>query len=103
MTILVLMVLSTALATGLVMEVYKKVVRRDRASDWEARLVALVPSALFGFVVWHLVDWPTLSPYLVETPWLVVPCTLVVYILQLPACMRLWKPLLKRWLKRRAG
>ena len=34
MTILVLMVLSTALATGLVMEVYKKVVRRDRASDW---------------------------------------------------------------------
>lgn len=103
MTALVLTVLSTALATGLVMEAYKKLVRRDKASAWEARLVALAPSTLFGFVVWSVVDWPALSPYLVETPWLVVPCTLVVYILQLPACMRLWKPLLRRWLKRRAG
>lgn len=101
MTALVLMMIVAALATGLAMEAYKKVARKDRASAWESRLVALVPSTLFGFVLWRTVDFTTLSPYLVQSAWMMVPCTLAVYILQLPACMKLWKPLLKRWLDRR--
>ena len=101
MTALVLMMIVAALATGLAMEAYKKVARKDRASAWESRLVALVPSTLFGFVLWRTVDFTALSPYLVQSAWMMVPCTLAVYILQLPACMKLWKPLLKRWLDRR--
>jgi hypothetical protein len=36
------------------------------------------------------------------TPYLVVLYTIVIYLLQLPACMAFWKPLVKKFMERKA-
>jgi hypothetical protein len=36
------------------------------------------------------------------TPYLVVLYTVAIYLLQLPACMAFWKPLVKRFIRGKA-
>jgi Ca2+/Na+ antiporter len=87
---------------GLVMELYKKSLRRDRASENEIKLIALACSALLGYVTFHIVAGTGMDGGLNPTPYLVVLYTVAIYLLQLPACMAFWKPLVKKFIKRKA-
>ena len=99
---LVLIFLAFAAFVGLVMEIYKKSIRKDKASVWEIRGVAFALSALFGTVAWLITDAQMLAEMLKDTPWNIIPFTVIVYLLQLPACMSVWKPILKRIAEKKA-
>ena len=102
MIVLVLIFLAFAAFVGLVMEIYKKSIRKDKASVWEIRGVAFALSALFGTVAWLITDAQMLAEMLKDTPWNIIPFTVIVYLLQLPACMSVWKPILKRIAEKKA-
>ena len=102
MIVLVLIFLAFAAFVGLLMEIYKKGIRKDRASVWEIRGVAFALSALFGTVAWLITDAQMLAEMLKDTPWNIIPFTVIVYLLQLPACMSVWKPILKRIAEKKA-
>lgn len=95
----ILILLAFAAFIGLLMEAYKKVIRKDKAQVWEIRTVAFVLSGVLAVLTWRITDVTSLSPYLTGTPWMIITYTIVIYLLQLPACMHVWKPLLKKWLK----
>lgn len=94
--ILILVLLAFAFFIGLVMELYKKFVRKDKASDLENRLVAFALSAAFGMVYFLVFDSSAFPEEFKFSPWLIVVFSVAIYILQLPACMQVWKPLLKK-------
>ena len=100
--VLVLIFLAFAAFVGLLMEIYKKNIRKDKASIWEIRGVALAMSAIFGTVAWLITDAHMLAAMLKDTPWNIIPFTVIVYLLQLPACMAVWKPVLKRIAEKKA-
>jgi Ca2+/Na+ antiporter len=100
--ILSAILLAFAAFLGLVMELYKKSLRRDRASENEIKLVALACSALLGYVTFRIVAGAGMDGGLNPTPYLVVLYTIVIYLLQLPACMAFWKPLVKKFMERKA-
>lgn len=100
MTAYILILLAFAIFIGFAMESYKKLIRRDKAAIWEIRLVALILSGLLGAVTWRITNVTELSPYLTGTPWMIIPYTILIYILQKPACMKFWKPILKKWLEK---
>lgn len=100
MTLIFSMLLLFAAFTGFLMETYKKGVRKDKAGVWEIRLVAAFWSFLYGLLTWACTDASVLDGVAVNTPWLIVPYTVAVYLLQKPACMKVWKPLLKKWMER---
>lgn len=103
MIVYVLILLAFAAFIGLVMECYKKVIRKDEAFLWEIRIIAMVLSALFAVVVWKVTDVTQLSALLTGTPWMIITYTVIIYLLQKPACMVYWKPLLKKWLDRKTS
>ena len=86
---------------GLVMELYKKSLRRDRANENEIKLIALACSALLGYVTFRIVVGTGVDGGLNNTPYLVVLYTVAIYLLQLPACMAFWKPLVKKFIQRK--
>jgi hypothetical protein len=94
--------LAFAAFLGLVMELYKKSLRRDKASENEIKLVALACSATLGFVTYQVAPASTPVGDLKATPYLVVLYTVAIYLLQLPACMAVWKPLVKKFMERKA-
>ena len=100
--ILLLVLLAFAFFIGLVMELYKKLIRKDKASDIENRLVAFGLSVVFGLVSFLVFDSSAFPDEFRATPWLTVVFTVTIYILQLPACMQVWKPLLKRAVEKKA-
>lgn len=102
MIVLVLIFLAFAAFVGLLMEIYKKSIRKDKASVWEIRGVAFALSAIFGTVAWLITDAHMLAEMLKDTPWNIIPFTVIVYLLQLPACMSVWKPILKRIAEKKA-
>lgn len=102
MIVLVLIFLAFAAFVGLMMEIYKKSIRKDKASVWEIRGVAFALSAIFGTVAWLITDTHLLAEMLKDTPWNIIPFTVIVYLLQLPACMSVWKPILKRIAEKKA-
>ena len=102
MIVLVLIFLAFAAFVGLLMEIYKKSIRKDNASIWEIRGVAFALSTLFGTVAWLITDAHMLAQMLKDTPWNIIPFTVIVYLLQLPACMSVWKPILKRIAEKKA-
>ena len=102
MIVLVLIFLAFAAFVGLLMEIYKKSIRKDKASTWEIRGVAFALSSLFGTVAWLITDAHLLAQMLKDTPWNIIPFTVIVYLLQLPACMSVWKPILKRIAEKKA-
>ena len=99
--ILSVILLAFAAFLGLAMELYKKSLRRDRAKETEVRLVAIACSALLAFVTYRVAPATTPAGELNSTPYLVVLYTVAIYLLQLPACMAFWKPLLKRFIQRK--
>ena len=94
--------LAFAAFLGLVMELYKKSLRRDRASENEIKLVALTCSAALAYVTYRAAPVTTPAGELNSTPYLVVLYTIAIYLLQLPACMAFWKPLVKRFIRGKA-
>jgi small-conductance mechanosensitive channel len=97
----IIVLVALAFAVGLLMEVYKKKVRKDRWKDWEIRLVAYLLSIGGGFLSWKVIDVDAVLPGLCSTPWLILLFSVFIYLLQLDSCMGFWKPLLKRWMERR--
>lgn len=102
MTTLLIILLAVSGFLGLVMELYKKTLRKDKAKEWEIRGVALLLSAFFGFVLYKVIDPSFLPDGVYFTPWIIVVLTVLVYILQLPACMKVWKPIVKDIIERKA-
>jgi hypothetical protein len=100
--ILSAILLAFAAFLGLVMELYKKSLRCDRASENEIKLIALACSAALAFVTYRVAPASTPVGDLKATPYLVVLYTVAIYLLQLPACMAFWKPLVKRFIQRKA-
>jgi len=94
--------LAFAAFLGLVMELYKKSLRHDKANENEIKLVAFACSATLGFVTYQVAPVATPAGDLNSTPYLVVLYTVTIYLLQLPACMAFWKPLLKRFMEKKA-
>ena len=86
---------------GFFMESYKKGLRDDKAGVWEIRVVAILMSFFYGFITWTFTDINTLPIALKFTPILILPYTVIIYILQKPACMKVWKPLLKKFIEGR--
>jgi hypothetical protein len=86
---------------GLAMELYKKTLRKDKAGELEIKGVALCCSALLGFVTFRILAGTGLDGGLNPNGYLTVLYTITIYLLQLPACMAFWKPLLKRFMERK--
>lgn len=101
--IVLIMLLAFALFAGLAVELYKKWIRRGRTADWENRLAAFVLSALLGAVAFLVMDGTALPEGIRFTPWLIAVFTVLIYLLQLPACMEIWKPLVRKWLERKTN
>ncbi len=91
--------LAFAAFLGLVMELYKKSLREDQAGEIEIKLVALASSAALAFVTYRVAPASTPVGDLNHTPYLVVLYTVAIYLLQLPACMAFWKPLVKKFME----
>ena len=100
--ILSAILLSFAAFLGLVMELYKKSLRREKAGEHEIKLVALACSTLLAYVTYQVAPASTPAGELNSTPYLVVLYAVAIYLLQLPACMAFWKPLLKRFMEKKA-
>ena len=91
--------LAFAAFLGLAMELYKKSLRHDKAAENEIKLVALACSAVLAYVTYRVAPASTPAGELNSTPYLVVLYTVAIYLLQLPACMAFWKPLVKRFIQ----
>lgn len=102
MTTILIILLALSGFLGLLMELYKKTLRRDKAKEWEIRGVALLLSAFLGFVLYKVTDPAFLPDGVYFTPWITVVFTILIYILQLPACMKVWKPIVKDIIERKS-
>jgi len=87
---------------GLMMELYKKTIRKDKANEGEVRLVAIIISTVLGYLLYMVLDPCALPDGIVFSPWITVLFAIMVYILQLPACMKIWKPIVKDVIERKA-
>lgn len=99
--ILVIAVFVFAAFIGLVMEVYKKKIRKDRAGDWENIIIAFLLSGVFGFISYRIAEATGFITTYGGTPFLIIPFTILIYILQRPVCLSFWKPLLKKWMEKK--
>jgi hypothetical protein len=93
---LVIILLAFSAFIGLMMELYKKSVRKDKAKITEIKLVAFLCSALFAFITYKVV---IVNGQLNQSPFLIALYIVAIYLLQLPTCMAFWKPLLKKYLE----
>lgn len=82
---------------GFFMEVYKKGLRRDNAGVWEIRVVATFMSLIFGLITYSIMPSLTVKYSLISIAFY----TVLIYILQLPVCMKVSKPLIKKFIERR--
>ena len=101
MTILLLILLAFSVFTGLVMEFYKKKIRKDRAEWSEISMVSWAFSVLFGIVTYLLTSRNALPEELVYSPLLILLYSVLIHLFQLPACQAVWKPVLKKWIERK--
>ena len=101
--IVMIMLLAFALFAGLAVELYKKWIRRGNTADWENRLAAFVLSAILGAIAFLAISPEAVPEGLAYTPWLIAVFTVAIYLLQLPACMEIWKPLVRKWLERKTN
>lgn len=102
MTMILTILLAVSGFLGLVMELYKKTLRKDKANEGEVRLVAMALSVGLGFVLYKVSDPTVLPDGLSFSPWITVIYGILVYVLQLPACMKIWKPIVKDIIERKA-
>ncbi|MCK9330689.1 MAG: hypothetical protein M0Q94_12515 [Candidatus Cloacimonetes bacterium] len=99
--ILLLMLIGFSFFVGLVMEFYKKYIRKNRTTELENRIVALILSIIFGVVIFFSITVTALPDEMKYTPLLIILFTVAIYSLQYPACMAVWKPLVRKWLERK--
>lgn len=102
MTILLLILLAFSVFTGLVMEFYKKKIRKDKADSGEISMVAWAFSVLFAIVTYLITSRNALPEELVYSPLLILLYSVLIHLFQLPACQAVWKPILKKWIERKA-
>lgn len=98
MKILLLILIAFSVFTGLVMEFYKKQIRKDKADSLEITMVAWAFSVLFGIVTYMITSTGALPEELVYSPLLILLYSVLIHLFQLPACQAIWKPLLKKWI-----
>lgn len=101
MIVLISILFVFAFFIGLLMELYKKRIRKDKALDWENWIAAFVLSSVAGCIFYGIAMDADAFSALPQTSLMVIPSTLIIYILQRPACMSFWKPLLKKWMRRK--
>ncbi|MBP5163219.1 MAG: hypothetical protein ILP16_09635 [Spirochaetales bacterium] len=102
MTILLLILLAFSVFVGLVMEFYKKIIRKDKAGEPEITTVAWAFSVLLGIVTYLITSKSALPEELVYSPLLMLLYSVLIRLFQLPACQAIWKPILKKWIERKA-
>lgn len=103
MTILLLILLAFSVFVGLVMEFYKKIIRKDKAGEPEITAVAWAFSVLLGIVTYLITSKSALPEELVYSPLLMLLYSVLIRLFQLPACQAIWKPILKKWIERKAN
>ena len=99
----VFVVILTALAyfIGLIVELIKKYVFSD-PDRWEIRVVAFVLSLGGGTLMFLIFDvGEIMGSGIRNTPWLIAVYAVCLYLLQLPACMAFWKPIIKKLIERK--
>jgi len=99
MKILLLILIAFSVFVGLLMEFYKKFIRKDKADTTEITSVAWAFSVLFGIVTYLITSDSALPQELVSSPLLILLYSVLIRLFQLPACQALWKPILKNWSK----
>ena len=99
--IFTLTILAFSFFIGLVMELYKKAVRKDKSGDTENKLVAFGLSIVFAFVEFKVINVNAVPNGLEFSPWIIALLAVFIYVMQKPACMDLWKPILKKWLEKK--
>ena len=103
MKTLLLILIAFSVFTGMIMELYKKKVRKDKADEHEVGMVAWAFSVLFGIVTFMITDAGALPDGVQRTPLLILLFSVLIYLFQLPACQAVWKPVLKKWIERKAN
>ena len=103
MTVLLLILLAFSVFVGLVMEFYKKIIRKDKADELEIIAVAWSFSVLFGIVTYLITSRNALPEELIYSPLLMLLYAVLIRLFQLPACQAIWKPLLKKWIERKTN
>ena len=103
MKILLLILIAFSVFVGLVMEFYKKIIRKDKAGEPEITSVAWAFSVLFGIVTFFITSDRALPDELFYTPLLILLYSVLIHLFQLPACQAIWKPILKKWIERKAN
>jgi len=101
--LLIFVIILTAFAyfVGLLVEVYKKFIRKDKSPDWENKLVAFVLSVGFAVALFFIFDTEELMLSAVRNnPAIIVAYSVCLYLLQKPACMAFWKPIFKKLIER---
>ncbi len=101
--ITVLVLLAFSVFVGLLSELYKKVIRKDMASEWEIKMVAFAFSVIFGCVSFFVLGEKALPEGVVYTPLVIVLFSVLIYLFQLPSCQAVWKPIVKRMLEKKAN
>lgn len=102
MKILLLIIIAFSVFVGLVMELYKKQIRKDKADSFEISMVAWAFSVLFGIVTFLITSSSALPVELKYSPFLILLYAILIHLFQLPACQAIWKPVLKKWIERKA-
>ena len=103
MTVLLLILLAFSAFTGLVMEFYKKIIRKDKADSFEITAVAWAFSVLFAIVTYLITNTNAVPEELVYSPLLILLYSVLIHLFQLPACQAVWKPILRKWIERRTN
>ena len=101
--ITVLVLIAFSVFVGLLSELYKKVIRKDTATEWEIKMVAFAFSVVFGCVSFLVLGEDALPDGVSYTPFVIVLFSVVIYFFQLPACQAVWKPILKKALEKRVN
>ena len=102
MKILLLILIAFSVFVGLVMEFYKKIIRKDKAGEPEITAVAWAFSVLFGIITFFITSDRALPDELIYTPLLILLYSILIHLFQLPACQAIWKPALKKFIERKS-
>jgi len=103
MKILLLILIAFSVFVGLVMEFYKKIIRKDKAGEPEITAVAWSFSVLFGIITFFITSDSALPDELIYTPLLILLYSVLIHLFQLPACQAIWKPALKKVIERKTN
>ena len=103
MKLITLILIAFSVFVGLVMELYKKKIRKDKADIFEIGMVAWAFSVLFGIITYLITGEAAMPEGIIHTPLLFVLYAVLIYLFQLPACQAVWKPILKKWIERKTN